>query len=64
MHLLIVEDETPVADQLKQLLEQEHYQCDVSYNYKDALEQIDQKDLTSFYLTGICLMVMVSPYSL
>ncbi len=43
MYLLIVEDETPVADQLKQLLEQEHYQCDVSYNYKDALEQIDQK---------------------
>ncbi len=43
MHLLIVEDETPVADQLKELLEHEHYRCDIAYNYHDALERIDEK---------------------
>lgn len=43
MHLLIVEDEQAVADQLKQLLEKERYSCDVAYNYRDALELIDEK---------------------
>ncbi|MDM5271586.1 response regulator transcription factor [Sulfurovum sp. zt1-1] len=44
MHLLVVEDEHTVADQLKQLLEQERYSCDVAYNYRDALELIDEKN--------------------
>ena len=43
MHLLIVEDEVAVADQLKQLLEHELYRCDVAYTYRDALELIDEK---------------------
>ena len=43
MHLLVVEDEHAIADQLKQLLEQERYSCDVAYNYRDALEFIDEK---------------------
>ena len=43
MHLLVVEDEYAIADQLKQLLEQERYSCDVAYNYRDALEFIDEK---------------------
>ncbi|MBD3789965.1 MAG: response regulator [Campylobacterales bacterium] len=43
MHLLIVEDEHSVADQLKQLLEKEKYTCDVAYSYRDALELIDEK---------------------
>lgn len=43
MHLLIVEDEQAVADQLKQLLEKERYSCEVAYNYRDALELIDEK---------------------
>jgi len=43
MHLLVVEDEYAIADQLKQLLEQERYSCDVAYNYRDALELIDEK---------------------
>lgn len=43
MYLLIVEDESKVAQQLKELLEQEHYNCDVAYNYKEALELSDEK---------------------
>jgi DNA-binding response OmpR family regulator len=43
MYLLIVEDERTVAQQLKELLEKEHYSCDVAYNYKDALELCDEK---------------------
>jgi DNA-binding response OmpR family regulator len=43
MYLLIVEDEKTVALQLKELLEQEHYSCDMAYNYKDALELSDEK---------------------
>ena len=43
MNLLIVEDESTVANQLKQLLEKERYRCDISYNYRDAIEFIDQK---------------------
>ncbi len=43
MHLLVVEDEQTVADQLIQLLQQERYTCDVAYNYRDALELIDEK---------------------
>lgn len=43
MHLLIVEDEQAVADQLKQLLEKERYGCEVAYNYRDALALIDEK---------------------
>jgi len=43
MHLLVVEDERIVADQLKQLLQKERYGCDVSYTYKDALARIDAK---------------------
>jgi len=43
MHLLIVEDEKAVAEQLKQLLEQEKYLCDLAYTYKNALEYIDAK---------------------
>ena len=45
MYLLIVEDERTVAQQLKELLEKEHYSCDVAYNYKDALELCDEKTL-------------------
>ena len=41
MHLLIVEDEKAVAEQLKQLLEKEQYHCHLAYNYKNALEQLD-----------------------
>ena len=43
MNLLIVEDEKAVADQLKELLEQEKYRCDVTYNYRDALECCDER---------------------
>ena len=43
MHLLIVEDETDVATQLAQMLEQEKYHCDIALNYKDALEAVDTK---------------------
>ena len=43
MYLLIVEDEKTVAQQLKELLEQEHYGCDVAHNYKEALELSDEK---------------------
>jgi len=43
MNILIVEDEEAVANQLKELLEKEKYRCDVAYNYKDALELIDNK---------------------
>ncbi|BAF72024.1 response regulator transcription factor [Sulfurovum sp. NBC37-1] len=43
MYLLIVEDEKAVADQLKELLEQEKYRCDVAYNYRDALEYCDER---------------------
>jgi len=43
MYLLIVEDEKTVAAQLKELLEQEHYNCDVAYNYKESLELSDEK---------------------
>ena len=43
MHLLIVEDEKAVADQLKQLLEKERYICNIAYTYRDALELIDEK---------------------
>ena len=43
MYLLIVEDEKTVAGQLKELLEQEQYSCDVAYSYKDALELSDEK---------------------
>jgi len=43
MNLLIVEDEKAVADQLKELLEQEKYHCDIAYNYKDALESCDER---------------------
>ncbi len=43
MHLLIVEDETDVATQLAQMLEQEKYHCDIALNYKEALEAVDTK---------------------
>jgi len=43
MNILIVEDEKAVADQLQQLLQQERYRCDIAYNYRDAIELIDQK---------------------
>ncbi len=43
MYLLIVEDEIAIADQLKQLLEHEHYHCDVAYDYESALKYIDEK---------------------
>ena len=43
MYLLIVEDEKAVADQLKELLEQEQYRCEVAYNYREALDLIDEK---------------------
>ena len=33
MHLLVVEDEQTVADQLIQLLQQERYTCDVRNNF-------------------------------
>jgi DNA-binding response OmpR family regulator len=43
MNILIVEDEKAVADQLQQLLQQERYRCDIAYNYRDAIELIDEK---------------------
>jgi len=43
MNLLIVEDERSVANQLMQLLQKEKYRCDVAYNYRDALNFIDEK---------------------
>ncbi|WP_201352866.1 response regulator transcription factor [Hydrogenimonas urashimensis] len=43
MHLLIVEDEKSVANQLKALLEQEKYRCDVAYDYKEAMGYCDEK---------------------
>jgi len=43
MNLLIVEDEQPVANQLKQLLQKEKYHCDVAYNYYDATVLLDEK---------------------
>jgi len=43
VNLLVVEDERPVADQLKQLLEKERYHCDVAYTYRDAIDLIDNK---------------------
>jgi DNA-binding response OmpR family regulator len=43
MYILIVEDEEPIANQLRELLLQERYLCDVVYNYRDALERIDEK---------------------
>ena len=43
MNILIVEDEKVVANQLQQLLQQEKYHCDISYNYRDAIELIDEK---------------------
>jgi len=44
VHLLVVEDERSVADQLKLLLQRERYSCDVSYSYHSAIEQIDDKN--------------------
>ncbi len=43
MYLLIVEDEEAVAKQLKALLKQEQYDCDIANNYKDALEALDAR---------------------
>jgi len=43
MHILIVEDEQIVANQLCELLLRERYLCDVAYTYKDALEFLDSK---------------------
>jgi len=43
MHILIVEDEQIVANQLCELLLKERYLCDVAYTYKDALEFLDSK---------------------
>ncbi|KYJ85843.1 response regulator transcription factor [Sulfurovum riftiae] len=43
MYLLIVEDEKTVAHQLKEMLEQEQYHCDIAYTYRDALELSDNK---------------------
>jgi len=43
MYLLIVEDEIQVANQLRELLEHEKYRCDIAYNYREALDLIDDK---------------------
>ncbi len=43
MHILIVEDEEAVAAQLREVLIKERYSCDVSHNYRDALDLIDAK---------------------
>jgi len=43
MNILIVEDEKAVANQLEELLAQERYRCDVAYNYRDAIELIDNR---------------------
>ena len=43
MYLLIVEDEHNIANGLKELLTKEKYRCDVAYNYREALEFIDEK---------------------
>jgi DNA-binding response OmpR family regulator len=43
MNLLVVEDEQPVANQLKQVLQKEKYHCDIAYNYYDATVLLDEK---------------------
>jgi len=43
VYLLIVEDEKTVARQLKELLAQEQYRCDLAHNYKEALALSDDK---------------------
>ncbi len=43
MNILIVEDEKAVANQLEELLAQERYRCDIAYNYRDAIELIDNR---------------------
>lgn len=41
-HILIVEDELDVAQQLYELLDKERFKCHLAHNYKDALEYLDE----------------------
>lgn len=50
MHLLVVEDDLPIADQLQQLLQKEKYLCDVVYTYRDAVRILDEKSFDALLL--------------
>lgn len=50
MHLLVVEDDRPIADQLQQLLQKEKYLCDVAYTYRDAVRILDEKNFDALLL--------------
>lgn len=42
MHILIVEDDMLTAKQLSKLLNNEKYNCDIAYGYKEASKYIDK----------------------
>lgn len=50
MHLLVVEDDIPIAKQLQQLLQKEKYVCDVVYTYHDAIKILDTKNFDALLL--------------
>lgn len=50
MHLLVVEDDLPIAGQLQQLLQKEKYVCDVAYSYRDAARILDEKSFDALLL--------------
>ncbi|MBU1643307.1 response regulator transcription factor [bacterium] len=50
MHLLVVEDDLTIADQLQQLLQKEKYVCDVVYGYQEALRSLDEKSFDALLL--------------
>jgi DNA-binding response OmpR family regulator len=50
VHLLVVEDDLPIADQLQQLLQKEKYVCDVVYGYQDALRLLNEKSYDALLL--------------
>ncbi len=50
VHLLVVEDDLAIADQLQQLLQKEKYVCDVVYGYQDALCLLDEKSFDALLL--------------
>jgi DNA-binding response OmpR family regulator len=50
VHLLVVEDDLTIADQLQQLLQKEKYVCDVVYGYQEALRSLDEKSFDALLL--------------
>jgi DNA-binding response OmpR family regulator len=50
VHLLVVEDDLPIANQLQQLLQKEKYICDVVYTYRDAVKILDEKNFDALLL--------------